>query len=47
MKLKDLKQGMVCELRNGRNIIILNDNYFIDDIINIFSKKELSIIMMT
>ena len=31
MKLSDLKQGMVCELRGGDNITIINDNCFIYD----------------
>ena len=31
MKLNELKQGMVCERRDGDNITIINDNRFIDD----------------
>ena len=31
MKLKDLKQGMVCELRNGYEIIILSNNKYVFD----------------
>ena len=31
MKLSDLKQGMVCECRNGSKIIILNDGLFKED----------------
>ena len=31
MKLKDLKQGMVCELRNNYEIIILSNNKYVFD----------------
>lgn len=31
MKLSDLKQGMICELRNKDSITILNNGYFLDD----------------
>lgn len=31
MKLNELKQGMVCELRNGNLIKILNDGLFKED----------------
>ena len=41
MKLADLKQGMVCELRNGYEITFLDNNtgiYYYNDRINIISR---------